>query len=188
VAGLDTRFSTAGDVRPAGRVVSEHYPAPRVLLVDAHADTRDLYVVWLTQHGFSVRVAGSGDEAVAIARAEALDVIVTEMMLPDGGPPLVRRLRAVPAAAEAVLVVLTTQNAASLREQALEAGADSYLVKPCGAPRLGEAMASVSRARFRRAIPTELRQDAVLRAAQRAFAIRERVAGSGLPRADPIAD
>ena len=187
MAELYPRFSTAGDFRRAGRAVSEHYPAPRVLLVDAHADTRDLYAVWLTQRAFSVRVADSGDEAVAIARGEALDVIVTEMMVADGGPPLVRRLRAVPAAADAVLLVLTTQTAAILREQALEAGADGYLVKPCGAPRLGEAMASASRARFRGAIPTELRQDAVLRAAQRAFAIRERVA-STLPRADPIVD
>ena len=187
MAELDARLSTAGDLRRAGCAVSERYPAPRVLLVDAHADTRALYSVWLTQHAFSVRVAESGDEAVAIARAEALDVIVTEMMVPDGGPPLVRRLRAVPAAADAVLLVLTTQTAAMLREQALEAGADSYLVKPCGAPRLGEAMVSASRARFRSAIPTELRQDAVLRAAQRAFAIRERMA-SALTRADLIVD
>jgi len=75
-----------------------------------------------------------------------------------------------------------------LREHALAAGADSYLVKPCGAPRLGQAMASASRSRFRDAVPRERRQDAVLRAAERAFAIRERVAAGTAPSADTIID
>ena len=37
MAALDTRFPTAGAPRPAGRAVTEHYPAPRVLLVQEAA-------------------------------------------------------------------------------------------------------------------------------------------------------
>lgn len=158
------------------------YPPPRVLIADAHADTRELYAVWLTQRGFSVRAAASASDVLALAAAEAPDVIVTELMLPGGGAAFVERLRADPATGDAVLIVLTTQTAALLREQTIAAGADSYLVKPCGAPRLGDEMAAASRTRFRDAVPTERRQDAVLRAAQRVFAIRERVAAGVVPR------
>ena len=168
--------SIASGIRTPPSGVPGYYPPPRVLLADAHADTRDLYSVWLTQRGFSVSAVASANEVLTFAAAEAPDVIVTELMLPGGGPSLVQRLRAEPATADAVVIVLTTQTAPAQRDQAIAAGADSYLVKPCGAPRLGDAMATASRARFREAVPTGKRQDAVLRAAQRAFAIRERVA------------
>jgi CheY-like chemotaxis protein len=182
------KISTASDLGVAARALSGLYPPPRVLLADAHDDTRDLYRVWLTQHGFLVKVAASGDDALAQAHSEPPDVIVTEMMLPDGGPAFVQRLRADPATSDAILIVLTTQTTPLIREQALEAGADSYLAKPCGAPRLGEAMASASRARFRGAIPSALHRDAVVRAALRSFAIRERVADGAPPRPAPILD
>lgn len=135
-----------------------------------------------------VKAAASGADAVALAHEEAPDVIVAEMMLPDGGPSLVRRLRADPATADAVLIVVTTQDATLLRDQAIEAGADSYLVKPCGALRLAEAMAIASRARFQGAMPSQLHHDAVMRAALRSLAIRERVVGGSLPHADPVLD
>lgn len=172
--------SIASAIRTTDSGPAGHYPPPRVLLADAHADTREFYAVWLTQRGFRVSAASSASEALELATAESPDVIVAELMLPGGGPELVRRLRANPATADAVLIVLTTQTATVQREQAIAAGADSYLVKPCGAPRLGDAMATASRVRFREAAPTERRQDAVLRAAQRSFAIRERVLDGGL--------
>jgi DNA-binding response OmpR family regulator len=179
-----SQFSIASGIRST---VSGQYPAPRVLLADAHADTRELYAVWLTQRGFVVSTAASAHQVAALASTESPDVIVTELMLPGGGPALVRSLRTHAATADAVVIVLTTQTAGPLREQALAAGADCYLVKPCGAPRLGDAMVSASRTRFREAVPSEHRQDAVLRAAQRAFAIRERVATRPAAR-DPISD
>ena len=167
--------SIASGIRTRSSTLCGHYPPPRVLLADAHADTRELYTVWLTQRGFLVSTACSASEALAAAAAEAPDVIVSELMLPGGGPGLVERLRADSATADAVLIVLTTQTAPAQRHHAVAAGADSYLVKPCGAPRLGDEMVSASRRRFRDAVPSQGLQDAVLRAAQRAFAIRERV-------------
>jgi CheY-like chemotaxis protein len=166
----------------------EHYPAPRVLLADGHRDTCDMYAVWLTQRGFLVSAAASASEIEALAGIEPVDVIVTELILPGGGTPMLRALRANPATADAVVIVVTTQNAAPLREQALAAGADCYLVKPCSAARLGEAMASSSRARFREAVPTARQRDVVLRAAQRAFAIRERVACAATSSSHPAVD
>ena len=52
-----------------------------VLLVDDDADARDLLEILLAREGFSVRTAGTVKEALA---AGAVDVVVTDLALPDG--------------------------------------------------------------------------------------------------------
>lgn len=126
---------------------SARIPRRSVLLVEAHADTRDLYAMWLRERDYHVGVAGSAADAVSAARADQPDVVVVELMLPGGGPALVRRLRAEPATAAALIIVLTTQTQPALRAQAIAAGADIYALKPCGAPRLGQLIELGSRSR-----------------------------------------
>ena len=133
-----------------------------------------MYEMWLTQRGFSVIHAASADDLLTLSHVHSPDVVVLEVMLPGGGPATVSRLRADPVTSDAVVVVLTSQNVAALRDESIDAGADIYVVKPCGAARLGEIMVSVSRARFERAAIRPGGRDALLRAAQRTFAIRER--------------
>jgi CheY-like chemotaxis protein len=133
--------STARDrVWPAARRTAES-PKSTVLLVEAHADTCELYAFWLLMRDFRVAVASSAAHALTVARAEAPDIVVVELMVPGGGPSLIRALRHQPATADALLIVLTTQTSQVLRAEALAAGADVYAVKPCGAPRLGELIA-----------------------------------------------
>jgi DNA-binding response OmpR family regulator len=152
-----------------------------VLLIEGHADTRELYELWLTQRGFAVTAMSSGEAALAAARAQAPDVIVVELMVPKGGVALVRALRAEPGCRDTIVIVLTTQADVASRQHALEAGADFYLVKPCGVIRLGEVMAVASRDRFRLVPPDRSGRDTASErlqlAARRARAIRERVAG-----------
>jgi DNA-binding response OmpR family regulator len=141
------------------------HPAPTVLLVEAHADTRALYEIWLVMHGFGVVACDSALDALTCVRSEGPDVIVIELMMPGGGPKLIAELRATPEGADALLIVLTTQSTAAVRAATLEAGADIYAVKPCVGHELGEMMAAVSRRRV-----------AGHRARQRDLAIRERIA------------
>ena len=156
------------------------FPPPNVLLIEGHADTRELYEFWLTQRAFAVTATTAGDAALAAVRAQAPDVIVVELMVPNGGVPLVRALRAEAGCRDTIIIVLTTQADAALRQHALDAGADFYLVKPCGVIRLGEVMAVASRDRFR--IDSPDTRDANTSSAriglamQRARAIRERLA------------
>jgi CheY-like chemotaxis protein len=119
-----------------------------VLLIEEHQDTCELYSMWLTQCGFVVEVAVSAPDALVSACAAAPDVVVVELMVPGGGVSFVRALRTEPALAAAVVIVLTTQAGDQIREAALAAGADAYLVKPCGVPRLAQTMLAASRARL----------------------------------------
>jgi two-component system OmpR family response regulator len=113
-----------------------------VLLADADADTRILYELWLTQHGFDVRIAASADAAFATVRHWRPDIVVTELMLPGGGLGLLNRFLTCEQTRHARLIVLTTQNATVLRREAGEAGAHLYLVKPCSARQLVVAIAA----------------------------------------------
>ena len=156
------------------------YPPPNVLLIEGHADTRELYELWLTQREFAVTATASGGAGLAAARAQAPDIIVVELMVPEGGVPLVRALRAEAGCRDTILIVLTTQADTALREHALEAGADFYLVKPCGVIRLGEVMAIASRDRSRLVAPdtsgAKVPPARIRLAVRRARAIRERLA------------
>jgi DNA-binding response OmpR family regulator len=147
--------------------------------VEEHADTSDLYAIWFTQHDFVVSVARSAAQALAKGAADRPDVVVAELMIPGGGLHLIERLRTLPATADAVLIVLTTQNGPSLRRGALEAGADVFLSKPCGGTQLGNVIAAASLARRRpRPVGGAEHHDseaAIRHSVQRSEAIRQRV-------------
>jgi DNA-binding response OmpR family regulator len=171
------------------RLSAVRYPPPDVLLVEGHADTRELYELWLTQRAFAVTPTASGDVALAAARAQAPDVIVVELMVPYGGVPLVRALRAEAGCRDTIIIVLTTQADTALREHALEAGADFYLVKPCGVLRLGEVMAIASRDRSRLVAPdtygAKPSSARIRQVVRRLRAIRERLAPDTPPPSAP---
>jgi CheY-like chemotaxis protein len=160
--------------------LAARYPAPTVLLIEPHGDTRELYHLWLTQCGFAVTVASSGVHAAADARSAGADVIVIEPVFEPDWVALIRTLRAEPTCADAVVIVLTTQTDGVVRRQAVQAGADAYLTKPCGVTQLAEAIATASLERLRlvppepsRIGPARLR---LRQAVQRCRAIRERLA------------
>ena len=100
-----------------------------VLIVDDHADTRNLLVELLQLDGFTVASAGSGEEALAIVRDLRPCLIVLDLGLPDiDGIELVLRLRAEANAASVPIYALS--GFPNLRAAALAAGLDGFLIKP----------------------------------------------------------
>jgi len=67
----------------------------RILVVDDHADSRDLLLEWIRMLGHEAVGAGSVGEALDEAGRSTFAAIVTDLLLPDGdGAEIVRRLRA----------------------------------------------------------------------------------------------
>jgi DNA-binding response OmpR family regulator len=101
----------------------------RVLLVeDAKALARSI-AQGLTEEGFSVDVAGDGEEGLHLATEVAYDLIVLDRMLPLlDGLSVLRRLRERGVATPVLL--LTALGELGDRVEGLEGGADDYLVKP----------------------------------------------------------
>jgi two-component system KDP operon response regulator KdpE len=104
--------------------------AARILLVDDEASIQRAVAPLLRARGYDVDVAGTGAEALNLARTQAADLIVLDLGLPDiEGTEVCRRIRgesAVP------IVVLSARGSESDKVAALDLGADDYVTKPFG--------------------------------------------------------
>lgn len=115
---------------PAGVPETAVPAAPRVLLAEDTAVTRQLLAQILQQGGFEVLAVPDGAQAFAALRAQPPDLLLTDVEMPElGGLELVRRVRADPRTADLPVVLLTSLGAPGDRAAGAEAGADAYLVK-----------------------------------------------------------
>jgi DNA-binding response OmpR family regulator len=101
----------------------------RALVVEDEAKIAAFISRGLEAEGFSVHVASDGVEALRLARASEVDVVVLDLMLPGiPGEEVLQRLRE--GGSTVPVIVLTGKDAVSDRVANLEAGADDYVVKP----------------------------------------------------------
>jgi CheY-like chemotaxis protein len=110
---------------------------PKVLLVEDNEESREGLSRRLRHKGYDVLTAVDGRQAVAVAQAEAPDLILMDMSLPVlDGWEATRQLKAAPATRGLPVIALTAHAMAGDREKALEAGCDDYDTKPVEFARL----------------------------------------------------
>jgi DNA-binding response OmpR family regulator len=113
---------------------------PRVLFIDDNLVQLDLYAMVL-EHDVDVMKATRGESGYALAQEERFDVIVIDVMLPDvDGLAICERLRANPSTASIPVIVLTGDDDAYARAQAVRSELTGVLLKPCPADRLLSAI------------------------------------------------
>jgi DNA-binding response OmpR family regulator len=101
----------------------------RVLVVDDHSETRELLTRNIERAGCTVKAVGSCAEAEHALSTAELDVLVLDVMLPDGsGIKLCGQLRA--RGFHVPILLLTARGDVQDRVSGLNEGADDYLVKP----------------------------------------------------------
>ena len=111
----------------------------RILLVEDDANLRDTLGEVLRDEGFSVAAADSVTAATALLAAASFDVVILDVMLPDGdGYALCERMRR--EGKRARVLMLTARTLDGDLERGFEAGADDCLKKPY---RLRELLARV---------------------------------------------
>ena len=109
---------------------------PKVLVADDNADMRD-YVSRLLEPGHDVVLASDGKAALELARTQAPDLILSDVMMPRlDGFGLLAGLRADPLTAQIPVVLLSARASEEATVEGLEAGANDYLVKPFAAREL----------------------------------------------------
>ncbi|WP_174278135.1 ATP-binding protein [Goekera deserti] len=114
--------------------------APVVLVVDDNADMRT-YLTRVLSPGWSVRTAADGHAALAAARREVPDLVLTDVMMPGmDGFDLLRCLREEPLTRGVPVIMLTARAGQEAAVEGLEAGADDYLAKPFQAAELTARM------------------------------------------------
>ncbi|GHA79453.1 ATP-binding protein [Cognatilysobacter bugurensis] len=104
----------------------------RVLVVDDNIDAADALAEMLRLDGHAVVVAGTGAQALEIARTNPrFDVCILDIGLPDlTGHALAVQLRSIEATENARLVALTGYGQPQDRADSAAAGFDVHLVKP----------------------------------------------------------
>ena len=110
---------------------------PRILIVEDDELNRDSLRRLLRRRGFEIVLAVDGNDGVAVAGAEAPDLILMDMSLPGiDGWEATRRLKDAPETRAIPIIALTAHAMASDRDKALAAGCDDYDTKPIDLERL----------------------------------------------------
>ena len=116
----------------------------RILLIEDDAVLGAAVRDQIAGDGHSVDWVERLDAADAAIAGVSYDLVLLDLMLPDGrGIPFLRRLRARGAATP--VIILTALDQVSDRIEGLNAGADDYLVKPFDLAELSARIGSVAR-------------------------------------------
>jgi PAS domain S-box-containing protein len=117
----------------------------QALIVDDHADSLEVVRTALQCHGAEVTAAASVEEAAAVLTRAKIDVLVSDLNLPDAdGYDLIRRLRAMErgSGGRAMPAVALTAHASDQdRERALAAGFSAHVAKPVDPGELARVIA-----------------------------------------------
>ena len=106
-------------------------PSKTCLVVDDSRVVRKVSRRILEELGFEVAEAGDGLEAMAWCRAVMPDAILLDWRMPGmDGLEFVRRLRGEPGGHGPKVVFCSVENDLERIREALDAGADEYIMKP----------------------------------------------------------
>jgi two-component system response regulator RegX3 len=102
-----------------------------ILMVEDERSITEPLAEALAREGFDTEVAGTVAEALELARRVEPDLVLLDVMLPDGsGYDVARELRA---GSGVPIIMLTARGEETDRVVGLELGADDYVVKPFSA-------------------------------------------------------
>ncbi|MBP7860626.1 response regulator [bacterium] len=109
---------------------------PLILVIEDEAPIRRFLKMSLLDHGFAFSEASTGKEGLSKVASERPDLVILDLGLPDtDGLEVTRQVREW---SNVPIIVLSAREKENDKVEALDAGADDYLVKPFG---IGELMA-----------------------------------------------
>ena len=101
----------------------------RILVVDDEQSMRELLAIMLRKEGYEVLTADSRAQAAAAFARGPVDLVVTDVRLPDGdGIEVLRHVKA--ASPDTVVIVMTAFGTTETAVAARKLGAEAYVLKP----------------------------------------------------------
>jgi diguanylate cyclase (GGDEF) domain len=111
--------------------VSERTPRLEVLVVDDSPVCRKIFEQILSQDTYEVSYACTGGEAMQLFAEKSPSIVITDWIMPDfSGLELCRRIRADKTKSYTYVMVMTSNQQENGVVDAMEAGADDFLMKP----------------------------------------------------------
>ncbi len=128
--------------RPAPPAAGREQPR-RILIVDDNTDAARSLASLHRRRGHETRTAFTGPDAVAVAAEFLPEVVLLDIGLPGmDGFEVARRIRAMPALADALLIAMSGYGREEDRTEARLAGFDEYMVKPVDLDALRERLSN----------------------------------------------
>ena len=119
---------------------------PLVLIVEDHADTREMLRILLNMNGCRVIEAADGAQAMSVAEKGHPDVILLDLKIPLlDGLTVTRLIRSHPVLNEVPIVLITGMVTPQLHREAFSAGCNDCLIKPLDFERLQELIKLLAR-------------------------------------------
>jgi two-component system response regulator PilR (NtrC family) len=102
---------------------------PRILIVDDEPSMRDMLRIVLRRDGFEVLLAANGVEAISILEKERVDLLLSDIRMPDvGGVDVLRAAKAVNR--DIIAFMMTAFASTDSAVEAMRLGAVDYFTKP----------------------------------------------------------
>lgn len=112
-----------------------------VLFVEDNLDTQEIVSMFLQIEGYQVTSAHTAAEALRLARSQAFDLYLLDNRLPDeSGIILCQQLRALDP--HTPIIFYSAKAYETDKQQALAAGAQGYLTKPCNLTELEQMISA----------------------------------------------
>jgi len=105
----------------------------KILVVDDQKEIRELVEITLRRSDYLILQAGTGPEAIEIARREKPTLILLDVMMPEGGMDgfdVCTQLKNDPKTAAITIIMLTALGQEKDKTRGNAAGADDYFTKP----------------------------------------------------------
>ena len=135
-------------------------PHARILVIEDAANDIRLLGTLLSQQGYGVTVARSGEEGLEQVALEVPNLVLLDVILPGiSGYDVCRSLRAAPATRHVPILMITALQPDSDRQRGLDAGADDFLTKPLDRNQLAMRLAVAGRLHALRARVLELERE-----------------------------
>lgn len=126
-----------------------------VLLIEDDHELRPMIAAYLKEHGCNVIEAEDGEAGLTLAHQHRPDIIVCDLLMPRcNGFQVCRTVRSTPELRDTKIVMISGRGYSTDKLNALEAGADEYLVKPVSPQELRAALRKITSEEF----STEIKQ------------------------------
>ncbi len=101
----------------------------RILVVEDDNELRNLFMKVLSKNGYKPFGASDGEEAVQIIKGDYIDLIISDIMMPNmDGYDLIKKLREM--GSSIPVLIITAKDGFRDMQQGFMTGADDYMVKP----------------------------------------------------------
>lgn len=115
-----------------------------ILIADDSPSVRDLVSFTLENAGFNVLSGTDGKDALKFLDGNDIDLVITDLHMPEmDGIELIREIRSKTEYKFTPILLLTTESQATKKQEAKEAGATGWIVKPFVQEKLLEVVQKV---------------------------------------------